>query len=257
MRDGFLGTVICEMSHTRAYFPFIVSLVNGWPLWSTSSKGPPTLGFPTPLLASAIFCRLMRSFSCSKYHINPPHVARKTTPAFHEKGCKRQHIFGQLSPISCHMVLCFHTEYGNTGTYTVAVSTLGLLHSLVRSSLGNRLLAWNRGAPECWGSRPQCAAEDTSLTFRKRALECFRRYRVGRHSAGIERPYRRSIGENVEGVSEVFSELSMMMLTAAACGNLQAENQAPISKSATKALRREFAAPRKVDDPTVEPPSQD
>jgi hypothetical protein len=44
------------------------------------------LGLPTPFVASAILFRLMRSFSFSKYHINPPAVATNRSPAFQEKG---------------------------------------------------------------------------------------------------------------------------------------------------------------------------
>lgn len=61
-----------------------MSLVKGFPFWSTRENSPPTLGFPTPLDASAILCLCTRAFSFSKYHASAEQEPTKTKMAFHE-----------------------------------------------------------------------------------------------------------------------------------------------------------------------------
>jgi hypothetical protein len=55
-----------ETGRTMLYFPLRFSSVNLLPFISVSSKGPPTLGFPTPLDISTIRLRSSRAFSYRK-----------------------------------------------------------------------------------------------------------------------------------------------------------------------------------------------
>ena len=78
------------MLRTRAYLPRKFSWENVFPFWSTRSKGPPTFGFPTPFVDSAILFRANRSFSYRKYIVRPTPEIRKRSPAGHENGWYKQ-----------------------------------------------------------------------------------------------------------------------------------------------------------------------
>jgi hypothetical protein len=63
------------------------SFENGLPFVSTSSKGPPTLGLPMPLVAVAMRFRSMRARSSRKKRTSAAPAMTKTTPALSVKGC--------------------------------------------------------------------------------------------------------------------------------------------------------------------------
>jgi len=147
------------VKRTRECLPFIISLVKGFPFWSTSSNVPPTLGRPTPLAASAILLRCMRSFSYSKYHTNKPQVPTNRIPAFHEKGYA--HLSATYS-FFAHRILA-----DPANSYPIAISALGLLDRLILGpALGNRLSRRNgcsEGRPELF--RLEGAASEAALTL--------------------------------------------------------------------------------------------
>jgi hypothetical protein len=74
------------MSLTKAYLSFISSCVNGLPSWSTRLKGPPTLGFPIPLVDSAMRFLSILALSSWKKITRPTPTMMKTIPAFNVKG---------------------------------------------------------------------------------------------------------------------------------------------------------------------------
>lgn len=73
-------------SLTKLYFPLRLCSVNSFPSRSFSTNGPPTLGFPIPLLISVMRFRSSRAFSYLKYTIMPMPVMTKSSAAFHENG---------------------------------------------------------------------------------------------------------------------------------------------------------------------------
>lgn len=179
------------MGRTKECLPFIISLVKGFPFWSTSSNVPPTLGRPTPLAASAILLRCMRSFSYSKYHTNKPQVPTNKIPAFHEKG------YAHLS--ATYSFFAHRIPANPAKSYPIAISALGLLDRLVLGpALGNRLSRRNgcsEGRPELF--RLEGAAGEAAL-----ALPC----RDGREDAPKGSGSRDRVGHDELALRREFSE---------------------------------------------------